>query len=125
MKPTYHGEDGRTIHTAEDVMMILVELGDDFDVYDLPPKGPLRCPRTTQAQAIVDHVHSGNYKKGDTLYNEVVKVHNYSADMTCRLSASIVYEHYNEPSEAERAPSKWALVQGWLRDLVRLPSKPA
>ncbi len=100
MGQLYRNEKGRIIRTAEDVMFFLVYLGDDFDVSDLPKKDPGDdCPRTAEAQAIIDHVHSGDYKKGDALYDEVVEVHNCIANVHRRLSAGIVYEHYNEPNE--------------------------
>lgn len=91
-------EDGRIITTAQDVMTFLIELGDDFEEKDLPSVVNAH-PHTKEAQALVEHVHSGKYKPGDPLYDEVQEVRSQLDEMTCRLAASLVYEHYVGPNE--------------------------
>ena len=89
---------GRIIQTAADVMIMILELGDDFDDEMLPPL-KMKGSRTKEAQALVDHLHSGKYKPGDELYDDISEMHGRIADFKCRVAAGLVYEHFVETKE--------------------------
>lgn len=97
---SYRDKTGHIVTTAADVMAVLLGLIGDFGPEDLPSKSSGRYDRrTAEAQALVDHVHSGNFKEGDKLFDDLMEQHNYLAELHCRISASIVYEYAIEPNE--------------------------
>lgn len=98
----YRNKKGHIINTASDVMAWLLENFHDLSPENLPPTDPGRVPRTEEAQALVDYVHSDEFQNADE-HNPLVKKleeANYTLAMVhCQLAAGVLYEYQVEPRE--------------------------
>jgi len=95
----YRNKDGRVMLTAQDMMMNLIDcvLEGDWSPENLPERQSTHY--TKEAQALLDHAYSDAFTEGDKLFDRVEEASAAVALMSCRIAASVVYEHFVEAKE--------------------------